>query len=173
MTALLLCACERAPVEHGFEIRNATLRPARDDLRVDLQLNIELSHAARRALWRGVTLEILVNSELRQADSRDLVTAARDHWTLRYLPLSEQFQLTGPGQDDVQTFPRLRHALRATGKLDYRLPTGELRAGDYQFRVRARLDRSALPAPIQLPALLFRRWHHDSGWTQWPLKTSG
>ena len=47
-----------------------------------------------------------------------------------------------------------------------------LAAGDYQFRARMRLDRTSLPAPMQLPSLVYRGWRHDSEWTQWPFRIS-
>ncbi len=170
---LLLGACAREPVEQRFDIRDVGLRPSGNGISVRLAIDARLSHAAQRALSRGVTLTFLVNSEVRRLDSRDLVTAARDHWTLRYLPLSEQYQLNGPGPEDSETYPRLRHVMRELGQLQYRVETDALAPGQYEFRVRARLDRSALPAPMQLPAMLFPYLRHDSGWTEWPLKTSG
>lgn len=173
VAALLLAACSREPVKHHFDLDDVALSPTRNGVQVRLAIDTRISHAARRALSRGVTLVFLVNSEIRHRDSRDLVAITRDHWTLRYLALSDQYQLTGPGPQDTRTFPRLRHVERAMGQLDYSIATTSPTAGAYTFRVRARLDRSALPAPMQLPAMLFPYLRHDTGWSEWPLKING
>lgn len=172
MSALLAAGCSGAPEDHGITVQNVRLQPRNETVTVSLVQSIRLSAAARRALSRGVTLKFVVSSELRRRDNRNPVAIDRKDWALSYLPLSEHYQVAGPDEAATRTFPRLRHAVRALENLEYTVATGELPRGDYEFRVRARLDRSSLPIPIQLPALLFSRWWHDSDWSQWPLKTN-
>ena len=114
-------------------------------------------------------LTISLDMELR--NDTNMIAAKRDsrRFSLRYLSLSERYQVTEEETGELQVFPRLRHLLAAFDNLNVQLPTGPLPAGDYHLRTRIRLDERRLPAPMQLPAWLSSQWQHDSEWSVWPL----
>jgi hypothetical protein len=139
---------------------------------VRLQQDLELSQQAREALEHGVTLTISLEMELRNDNNMIVVRRNARRFQLRYLPLSERYQLSEEGSDELQTFPRLRHVLAAIDDLNVQLVTGPLPPGSYELRTRIRLDESLLPAPMQLPAWFSSQWQHDSEWSVWPFKVS-
>jgi len=140
------------------------------DVRVDQQL--ELSRPARRAIRNGVTLVLDLSLEIRDGSNLTLVATETRGFEIRYLPLSQRYELREVGGGDPRTYPRLRHVLRALGNLRLDLDSAPLAPGAYECRARLRLDRASLPGPMQLPALLSRAWRHDSEWTQWPFRIS-
>jgi len=137
-----------------------------------LQQELELSQQAREALEHGVTLTISLEMELRNDNQMIVVRREARRFKLRYLPLSERYQLTEEETGDLQTYSRLRYLLSAIDDLNVQLSTGPLPPGGYELRTRIRLDESRLPAPMQLPAWFSDQWQHDSEWSVWPFKVS-
>lgn len=169
--ALLLSACSGPVGEHGFSFNDADLRPGFDRVNVRLDQVLRFSPQAMEALENGVPLVVRFSMELRAADTLALIADGSNAWEIRYLPLSQRYQLTGP-DDDVETFPRLRHVLGALSSKSFTLETGHLHRGEYTFRGRVMLDHSSLPIPMQLPAALSSDWRHDSNWHQWQFEIS-
>jgi len=166
--ATLLVGCSQQDADHGILIREVDAHPDGVQLDVQVEQEVRLSRNAHVALRHGVPLTLRVRFELRAAGSRHLIAEASEHWEIRYLPLSQHYQLSGPGE--TRNFPRLRHVLSALATVDAVLPSGTLESGDYVLRTRFWLDRSNLPAPMQLPAVLSAEWRHDSDWSSWPLR---
>jgi len=167
--SVLLTGCGQGDaVDYGFSIQNVSLSHRSDVLNVGLQQELDLSQQAREALEHGVTLTINLEMELRNDNS--MIIAQRDtrRFQLRYLPLSERYQLSEEDTDELQTFSRLRHLLASFKHLNVQLPTGPLPTGEYELRTRIYLDERRLPAPMQLPAWLSSQWQHDSEWSIWP-----
>jgi len=168
-----LAGCGQEDVAaYGFAIKNVSVRSAYQSLDIQLQQNLELSEQAREALEHGVTLVIRLELELRNDNKMIIVQRDARHFQLRYLPLSERYQLSEEETGESQTFSRLRHLLAAEAVLNVHLATGPLVSGSYELRTRIRLDESRLPAPMQLPAWLSTQWQHDSEWSVWPFKIS-
>jgi hypothetical protein len=173
IAVLFLVGCsEKSTVDYGFTINKVSINQAYQSLDVHLQQNLVLSQQARAALEHGVSLIIRLELELR--NDENLIVVQRDArlFQLRYLPLSERYQLSEDGKKDIQTFSRLRHLLAAIDNLSVHLSTGPLPTGSYELRTRIRLDESHLPTPMQLPALFSPQWQHDSEWSVWPFKVS-
>lgn len=158
-----------------FEVRDATVQQASRGLELKLHQGLKLSVTARGALRNGVPLVLRVGYELR---GETMLLTGQRVFELRYLPMSERFQLTGPvdgagfsaGDSTVRTYPRLRHALREMSRMTLDIESPKLPAGAYELRTRVWLDRSSLPSPMQLPSLVDREWRHDSEWSRWPFK---
>jgi len=169
--ACLLASVACSPGEAGgtFEIDavNAAWSSGRLDAHVEQRL--ELSPTAREALRHGVPLTIELELILRREDDRTRIAEHAERFEIRYLPLSEHYQVSG-GDRPVRTFPRLRHALAWLGTVEVGLETRALASGDYELLVRSRLDHGSMPPPMRLPALLDGGWAHESGWTAWPLQ---
>lgn len=166
---LLLTACGEAPENGRFEIAHIEPRWTNGSLEVRLEQRLELSREARNALIHGVPLTMAVDLILRDSDARTRVSSGLWSYEIRYLPLSQHYQVAELDGETVRTFPRLRHALAALARLDLDLDTGALPAGDYELLARSRLDRNRMPPPMRLPALFSGSWKHESTWTAWPM----
>ena len=173
IAVFFLAGCsEKGTVDYGFTINQVSINQAYQSLDVRLQQNLVLSQQAREALEHGVSLIIRLELELRNDENLIVVQRDTRRFQFRYLPLSERYQLSEDGEEDIQTFSRLRHLLAAVDNLSVRLATGSLPTGSYELRTRIRLDESHLPTPMQLPALFSPQWQHDSEWSVWPFKVS-
>lgn len=170
---IFLAGCGQQDTDnYGFTINDVSVNHAYQSLNVHLQQDLKLSQQAREALEHGVTLTIRLDIELR--DDANMISVRRDarHYQLRYLPLSERYQLSEEDPDGLQTFPRLRHLLAAIDDINIHLLTGPLLPGSYELRTRIHLDRSRLPTPMLLPAWFSSNWKHDSEWSVWPFVVS-
>ena len=173
VAVIFLAGCsEKGTDEYGFAITNVSVNQAYQSLNVRVQQNLVLSQQAREALEHGVTLTVRLELELR--NDEHLIVTQRDarQFQFRYLPLSERYQLSEEGSQELQTFSRLRHLLAVVDDLNVHISTGPLPSGSYELRTRIRLDESHLPTPMQLPALFSSQWQHDSEWSVWPFKVN-
>jgi hypothetical protein len=135
---------------------------------VSFHQSLQLSQQARAALEHGVDLTIRFDMDLREGSSMIRRAIDSRRYVISYLPLSRRYELSGMQDARSQTFPRLRHLLSELGKVNLVLATGPLTAGEYELRVRVKMDKQRLPAPMRLPALLSAQWRHDSEWSTWP-----
>jgi hypothetical protein len=167
--AALLTAC--APAEEGgrFEVLQADAKWINGRLQGSCQLDVRLSPEAREALRHGVPLTVRLDLILRNTGDQTRVGEAAQRYEIRYLPLSEHYQVDGPGNGRAATFPRLRHAIAELSELDFVIETGALPAGDYELLARSGLDHEGMPPPMRLPALFDPGWRHASNWTSWPI----
>jgi hypothetical protein len=173
LLVVLLAGCSRQDaVDYGFTINKVSVNQAYQSLSVRLSQDIQLSSQAREALEHGVVLFIKLELELQNDDG--LMTVRKDtrEYQLRYLPLSERYQLSETNDDDMQVYSRLRHVLSAIGNVTIQMSTGPLLPGGYELRTRVSLDESRLPTPMQLPAWFSSEWDHDSEWSVWPFEIS-
>ena len=173
MTVLFLAACGQEPaVSYGFTINKVSVNRGYQALNVNLQQDLVLSQQAREAMEHGVTLTVMLEMELRNDNNMIVMRRDARRFQLRYLPLSERYQLSDDQTDQMQSFSRLRHMLAKIDVLNLQLETGPLPPGSYELRTRIRLDETLLPAPMQLPAWFSPEWRHDSEWSTWPFKIS-
>lgn len=169
---LLLAGCGQPQGDFGFRIAAVQLSPGYQKIQARFEQDLSFSREAVEALEHGVTLTVTLDMELRDAATLTLLSEHEEHYQIRYLPLSERYQLSGGQNPLLQTYPRLRHALAALGTVDADFRTGALAPGRYEFRTRVYLDPERMPAPMRLPALLSPQWRHDSDWTTWPFQIS-
>lgn len=173
MMALLattaLAACAGGDQGGRFEISDVQTHWSNGRLSVRFRQDLSLSGEARNALAHGVPLTVGVELVLRDSGNRTRVHRNESRYEIRYLPLSERYQLSDPVTQSIQTFPRLRHALSELGSLQITFETGALPGGEYELLARSFLDKRRMPPPMRLPALFSPRWQHESHWTTWPL----
>jgi hypothetical protein len=169
---LLLCSCAKPEGDFGFRILSADLRPGVQAIHTRLNQELVLSREASEALQHGVALTVTLELELRDATNLTLLAEEQRSYVIRYMPLSEHYQLSSPEPEQVRTFPRLRHVLAALGNVEFEFATGALAPGQYEFRTRTRLENGAMPAPMRLPAMLSAQWRHRSEWLIWPIVIS-
>ncbi len=120
---------------------------------------IELGARATAALRAGLLLAFDVEWQL--ADGRHLQRTL----ALRYSPLLRSYQLANDGQA-TQAFDLRNSVLAALENARLSWPDAAACAEACGGRVRVRLDKAALPAPLRLPALTNRDWRFDSGWIE-------
>lgn len=172
LATVALAGCGQAPQGYGFAIENVAVVRGYQSLNVRLKPDMQLSEDALTALQHGVTLIIRLDLELRNDNNMIVVRRDTRRLQLRYLPLSERYQLKENDQEKLLTFSRLRHVFAAIGDMSIKLETGPLPPGNYELRTRIQLDENLLPGPMQLPAMFSSQWRHDSEWSVWPFKVS-
>ena len=166
----LLAGCSESESDYGFRIESVALQPAHQRIEASFTQALKLSEEAREALDHGVALTVRVEMELRDAITLTLLADDIRRFEIRYLPLSQHYELSTPGDGTVRNYPRLRHVLNALSRVEFELATGALAPGSYEFRSRVRLENGRLPAPMRLPALFSAQWQHDSEWSTWPFE---
>jgi hypothetical protein len=170
LLALILAACGPADHETRFQLEGVEAEWSNGQLQVTVEQSLTLSSEARNALVHGVPLSIETTLSLRESGKRTPVADFSESHEIRYLPLSDHYQLSRQVGTDVQTFPRLRHVLAALSTTRMSVWTGAIPAGDYELLLRTQLDRMRMPPPMRLPVHMSAEWRHDSRWTSWPLK---
>jgi len=168
-TALNLAACSDPAADSRFVLQQVNALWTNGRLSVISEQKLVLSDEARDALTHGVPLSLAWELRLRSVNSQTRVVEESRHYEIRYLPLSDHFQLAYSDETSVKTFPRLRHVLAELSTLNLSITTGVLPAGEYELLVRMRLDQGRMPPPMRLPVLLSSKWRHDSSWSSWPL----
>jgi hypothetical protein len=168
--ALLLTACTSSEGKFGFTLLDAHARKSGEYMQVRLEQKISLSSEAREALVHGVPLRIKVSANLRSSSGRSDNSKATRHFEIRYMPLSDHYQLSSEEAGTVHTYPRLRHALAAISAVELSMSVTGLEPGAYELRARSVLEKQYLPAPMRLPAWFSPNWQHDSGWKSWPVQ---
>ena len=169
LAAIGLTACGGQAQGGRFEVHAVDASWSNGRMEVSFEQALSLSPEARNALVHGVPLTLALELVLRDAKTQTRLKKHRAQYEIRYLPLSEHYQLSRPGSDASQTFPRLRHALAELGSLELEVETGALPRGEYELLTRSFLDKQEMPPPMRLPVLFSPRWSHESEWTSWPL----
>jgi hypothetical protein len=164
-----LGGCSKGSAAGAFAVDEVQASWTNGRMDVRYRQNLKLSPEAQTALVHGVSLTVETDMILRVAETKTRVARHRSRYQIRFLPLSEHYELSGEDNGEVRTFPRLRHALAAISSSRASFETGALPAGEYELLVRTYLDKQAMPPPMRLPTLFSSRWRHESNWTTWPL----
>lgn len=175
---MLLCisAAACAPTESDFGIHLADLHAERtsEGLEIRARHEVQLSGEARSALRHGVPLRLRIDIKVSGPGMWSAVKGGSYGYEIRYLPLSDHYELSGPSADGpARNYPRLRHVLAALQDVELQVAGIPAEPGAIRVRMRSRLDRSGMPGPMQLPVLLSPNWAHDSGWISRELEVKG
>jgi len=144
-------------------------------LDIDAGVSFDPTPIMREALESGVDLQIeIITRVSKRMGPVALIEEERRHpITIRFLPLTEQWQLEF---DAVETnFPRLwllLDALEQTRTYATGLTRERARGDDWQVQARARFNREALPPPMHLPSLVSRDWRLAGAWHTWQIDAS-
>ena len=169
LAAVLPSACDNGQNAGRFDIDRVEANWSNGQMQVNLEQAVQLSREARTALVHGVPLTLAVELVLRDGKMGTRIRKHESSWQIRYLPLSERYQLSRPDGSELQTFARLRHALAELGNVRLEIETGALPQGEYELLVRGYLDKQRVPPPMRLPVLFSPRWRHRSEWTAWTM----
>lgn len=173
---LVLGTASCAPAEKKFGIQltveSTTAAPA--GIRIRAHQDIRLSDEARKALRNGVPLRVRVDLSLQKSGQWSAVEDDAIFYEIRYLPLSDRYQVSGPLEEDLaRTYPRLRHAIAELATIDWQLKGVTGGSGQYSLRMRSQLDRDSMPGPMRLPMMFSSKWAHDSGWVRQEFEVGG
>lgn len=159
----------------GFEVTDAATSLNNGVYYVDAEVEINFSEESTQALQSGVALTVRYEMEVRRI-RRWLwdppVARLASRYQLARHALSKQYVVRNLNLGTTQSFPTMQAAKIGLGRIsrfplvDRTLLDGQF---DYRWRMRARLDIGALPAPLRPLAYLSNLWHHDSEWHEWPL----
>ena len=167
---VLISGCSDPAANERFELTRVEAAWSNGKVDVSFEQDLALSNEARDALIHGVPLTISLMLSLRNTATQVRVATESNSYEIRYLPLSDHYQLSNAKDSKVKTFPRLRHVLADLSELKFSFETGVLPSGNYELLARTRLAQESMPPPMRLPVLLSARWHHDSSWSSWPLE---
>jgi len=165
-----ITACSGEEAGNNFTTQQVDARWANGRLMATLHQQLLLSNEARRALQHGVPLTLQVELVIRNGRDKTRIRKNQQTYEIRYLPLSNHYQLTLPGGHDIKTFPRLRHLLADLSLISLSFRTGVMPSGDYELLARTRMDKRKIPPPMRLPTLFSSEWRHDSDWSTWPFE---
>lgn len=148
----LLAACSGA--EGDATISHAIFDPQTRMLEADLDIN--LSQIALDALDHGIPL--VLEFDIRP----DAGPRQKVRWELSFLPLMRRYQLLI--DDSAPRFFSSRvQLLAALDRIRILLTDASASSG----QIRLRLDTSALPAPMRLPALIESGWRLRAPAAEW------
>ena len=166
---LALTGCGSQSAGNHFELNQVAANWSDGYLNATLHQTLTLSREAREALVHGVALTVQTELIIRNAGDATRRKKYLESYEIRYLPLSEHYQLTQANGGEVKTFRRLRHLLADLSIVSLTFPAAGLAAGEYELLVRTHLDQRKIPPPMRLPVLFSSKWRHDSDWSAWPL----
>ncbi len=169
-TFLVISGCNGSATEKYFTLQRVDARWSNGQLIATIHQNLVLSSEARRALRHGVPLTVQMELMIKNRQNHSRVMKNLESYEIRYLPMSDHYQLTLPGGNEIRTFPRLRHLLADLSSVTVSFSTGVMPAGDYELLARTRMDKRKIPPPMRLPTLFSSEWRHDSSWSAWPLE---
>jgi len=169
-TAFAMTGCDRPAKETYFDLQQVDARWSNGILKATVHQKLALSSEARKALQHGIPLTVQMEMVIRNTSEQTRVKTNLDYYEIRYLPLSDHYQLTLPVGGEIRTFPRLRHLLADLSTIKVSFQTGVLPKGSYELMTRTRMDKRSIPPPMRLPTLFSSEWRHDSEWSAWPLE---
>ena len=159
-----------------FSFRNAQFRVINGVINMDADVDLPLTEAAREALSNGVTLTVVIESEVRAQRALlwdESIANIRAIFAIEYHALSDQYVLRNVNLGLTQSYTNLG-ALRAElGRIRAFPLIGVSRLAadqDHSVRIQARLDIESLPAPLRPLAYLSTRWRVSSDWYEWALR---
>ncbi len=166
---LLAAACAHAG---SIEPQRAALTPGEDGYTLSAEFTVDLGNRLEDAVARGVPLYFNLEFVLernRKYWVNEHITTRSLGYRLAYSSLTRQYRLTTGNLH--QNFGSLAEAMRVVGRIAALpvLDKDALKVGEsYEAAVRLALDRSQLPKPFQVDAIMDRdlqvetrvlRWH--------------
>lgn len=140
---------------------------------INAEIEYHFSEVALKALENGVPLLVDLHVQVRrkgawiwEADVVDFHFRRQ----LRYLPLSESYEVVDIADGGKRRFISRAIALEALGEISG-LPlvaADKLRAGEsYRVEIKSELDIEALPVPLRPTAYMSSKWKLASEWNEW------
>jgi hypothetical protein len=173
--ALQLCAGALLAAS-GFVVARIETHLDEGIYMLDGQIDYTFSDTTLEALDNGVPLTLELHLQVRREDAwiwEENLLDRRQRYLIRYLPLTELYQVVRLPAGEKRSFVTRAAAISALGEIEgiSLLPKLRLEADEkYRLGVKVSLDIEALPLPLRPVAYLRPSWNLSSGWTQWPLR---
>lgn len=153
-----------------FEISQVKIHDIAQTKTLSAQIDFNFNRRAMNALLNGVPLTIGIVIEVYR--ERTLWIDAhekriRQKYQIRYRALTKQFMVKNLNTGDVDNFSDFGHLLDKIGILEGipLLQSAQMhKAYAFYLRMRAILDKEALPVPLRLRAYFSRSWDLESDW---------
>ncbi len=158
-----------------IRVENAALHRAHGLYLLDATVRFGIIGEPLKALKSGVPLTLLLEAEILEVrdylwDKR--IGGARQRYRVEHRALSGHYLVTNLVTGLQDSYPSIEDTADALGELRDIPVIDEqrIRAGRrYLARVRAGIDRSALPGPLRLASLLSSEWRVESAWYRFEL----
>ena len=163
-----------ADEEPGFVIRTAYTELVNGVYYLDADVGLNLSDDAVNALENGLPITVKLQIEIIKHRSwwfNSTVYTLEQSYQISYHALSRRFIVTNLNSGDQQSYSTYREAVTSMGQVsDLPIIDAKLLTPDahYNIRMRAVLDVTRIPGPLQLFASLFG-FNLSSDWYQWAL----
>ena len=175
LVLMLMILFQRICFADGMTIRDVEIWKDQQRYYLNSKINCDLSDESIEALHHGVALEILV--DIRTRFERKLiwdktVRQSTVAYRIEYHPLSQRYVLTELNRYLRKDFQYLGKVFDDLGNIKkWPLVDEDDLSSDkkYYVAIRAKLDISALPAPLRPLALISKKWHLNSNWQRWEL----
>ena len=160
---------------NGFAINNLNSETVDGVVRIDADIDYNLTPELRDALHNGV--DLVIEMELRVQRQRgwwfdEDVAALSQRYLLGYYALSRLYVIQNLNTGVQSTYPSLGSALYALGVVrDFPLiDAALLKSGErYEAGLQARLAVDQLPLPLRVRAYVSDGWRPESDWYRWSL----
>jgi len=160
----------------AFVVEQASSRLQDGAYFIDAAVNYEFTDTVIEALENGVPITVDIHFQVRRADAwiweKDIVDMHRRR-QLRYLPLSESYEVTDIDNKLIKLYFSRLAAIDALGAVknvkvvdDSQLESGEI----YLMEIRSTLDIESLPVPLRPRAYMSSDWKLSSEWSQWQIR---
>jgi hypothetical protein len=166
---------QAAEEQPGFVIRTAYTELVNGVYYLDADVGLNLSDDAINALENGLPITVILKIEIIKHHSwwfNSTTYTLEQSYQISYHALSRRFIITNLNSGDQQSYSTYREAVTSMGQVND-LPIIDadlLTAGaHYNIRMRAVLDVTSMPGPLQLFASIFKGWNLSSDWYQWVL----
>lgn len=143
---------------------------------LNARVQTPLTEPAVEALHRGVALTLTFDIEVnrkRRLWLDETVATLEQQYQVRYHALTDHYLLVNLNTGVQSSFPHLQATLDVVG-LVVDLPVLDRQflepRGEYQARMRVRLDLESLPPPLRLIAYFTPSWWMTSEWHLWKVK---
>lgn len=169
---VLLLSLIALPVQASFVVENGSSELIDGALNTSARLNLSITGDPEIALSKGISLTLVVQSELHRASLASLffkVESWQDRYRIEYQGLSNRFTLTRLRDGSTRDFATLSETLSSLERYSdqLRIPDGVSSKDKLQIRMRVVLDRGELPGPLRLLALVLPEWRLDGSWGRW------
>ena len=176
--ALLLVAFAASAAtdeQPGFVIRTAYTELVNGVYYMDADVGLNLSDDAINALENGLPITVKLQIQIIKHRSwwfNSTTAELEQSYQISYHALSRRFIITNLNSGDQQSYSTYREAVTSMGQVSD-LPIIDAKLLDpgahYNIRLRAVLDVTSMPGPLQLFASIFKGWNLSSDWYQWVL----
>lgn len=169
--ALALLLLSGAAQAGSIEPQRAALTPGEDGYTLSAEFTVDLGNRLEDAVARGVPLYFNLEFVLERSRKywiNEHVTTRSLGYRLAYSSLTRQYRLTTGNLH--QNFGSLAEAMRVVGRIAALpvLDKDALKAGEsYEAAVRLALDRSQLPKPFQVDAIMDRDLQVETRVLRW------